>query len=296
MAMLAGALGGSAISGLFGMQAGKSQANAAKYAANLQYGLGQQQLAQNQAQFQTTQQNAAPWLQAGKQGLGSLSQLLSTPGQGLLTPWSQQFQPPPQFQAPTAAQAAQTPGYQFALQQGQNALQNSAAARGGLLSTGAAKTLDQYSQGLASQTYGDTYNRAMAEYQQNYAHALGEYQQNYNIFQGNQTNQFNRLAALSGIGQTAASTLGGQSNQASAIGAGIAGTIGGQVGGSIQNAGAARASGYAALGNAFGGAGSNISQYALLQQLLNQQQGGAFQPQGYNSPEAPPPEAPTYFG
>jgi hypothetical protein len=267
MAMLAGALGGSVIQGIFGGQAGKAQANAAKYSAQLQYNLGQNQLAQNQAQFQTTQGNIAPWLQAGKQGLGTLSNLISTPGQGLLTPWTQQFQ------APTGAQAAQTPGYQFALQQGQNAIQIGAAARGGLLSTGAAKTLDQYSQGLASQTYADTYNRA-----------LTEYQQNYNIFQGNQTNMFNRLAAVSGIGQTAASTLGGQSNQASAIGAGIAGTMGGQVGQSIQNAGAATASGYAALGNAFGGAGSNISQYALIQQMLQQQQqaAGGFQQQGYN--------------
>jgi len=267
MAMLAGALGGSLISGIFGAQAGKAQANAAKYAAGLQYNLGEQQLGQNQAQFNTTQQNIAPWLQAGKQGIGTLSSLLNTPGQGLLTPWTQQFQ------APTAAQAAQTPGYQFALEQGQNAVQNSAAARG------AAKTLDQYSQGLASQTYADTYNRALAEYQQN-----------YNIFQGNQTNQFNRLASLSGVGQTAATNLGGQSNQASQIGANIAGTIGGQVGGSIQNAGAATASGYAALGNAFGSAGSNISQYALLQQLMQQQQqtNAGFQPQGYNPADVAP--------
>ena len=269
MAMLAGALGGAAIQGIFGMQAGKAQANAAKYAAGLQYNLGEQQLGQNQAQFNTTQQNIAPWLQAGKQSINTLANILNPGPGGLLAPFSEQFQ------APTAAQAAQTPGYQFALEQGQNAIENSAAARGGLLSTGAAKTLDQYSQGLASQTYADTYNRALAEYQQN-----------YNIFQGNQTNQFNRLASLSGIGQQAATNLGGQSNQASQIGANIAGTIGGQVGGSIQNAGAATASGYAALGNAFGSAGSNISQYALLQQLMNQQQQNQVpqSPAGYYTP------------
>src|SRR5277367_6069142 len=128
-------LGGSLISGIFGSQAGKAQANASKYAANLQYGLGEQQLNQNQSQFNTTQQNQAPWLKAGTQGIGTLAQLLSTPGQGLLTPWTQEFQ------APTAAQAQATPGYQFQQQQGQNAVQNSAASQGGLLSTGAQKTL-----------------------------------------------------------------------------------------------------------------------------------------------------------
>jgi hypothetical protein len=251
MAAIAGILGGSAVGGLFGMGAGKAQANAAKYAANLQYQLGEQQLQQNQSQFNTTQKNIAPWLQAGTQGIGTLAGLLSTPGQGLLTPWTQQFQ------APTAAQAAATPGYQFTLQQGQNAIQNSAAAQGGLLSTGALKTLDQYTTGLANQTYGDVYNRA-----------LTEYQQAYNIYQGNQTNEFNRLASLSGIGQTAAQNLGAQSNQASAINAGTIASMGGQVGASLLNMGGAQASGYAALGNALGGGLSNISQYALLQNLL----------------------------
>jgi hypothetical protein len=249
---------GSAISGVLGMAGGKAQANAAKYAANLQYQLGQQSLSFQQQQYNRKQQNIAPWLKAGTQGINSLSQLLSTPGQGLLTPWTEQFQ------APTGAQAAATPGYQFALQQGQNAVQNSAAARGGLLSTGAQKTLDQYSQGLADQTYSDTYNRA-----------LGEYQQRYNIFQGNQSNEFNRLAALSGIGQTATSQLGTFGQQAASNIAGINANTGAQVGNSINLGAAATASGYAGLANSINGGISNVNQYMLLQQLLQGQGGGA---------------------
>lgn len=256
---LAAGIGGisSIASGILGGQGGKAQASAAKYAANLQYQLGSQQLKQNQSQFNTTQNNIAPWLRAGSQGIGTLSQLLSTPGQGLLTPWNDTFQ------APTAAQAAATPGYQFALGAGQGAIQNSAAAGGGLLSTGTLKSLDQYSQGLADTTYQQTYNNA-----------LTQYQQAYNIFEGNQTNQFNRLASLSGIGQQAASTLGQQSNQASQIGAGIAANTGLQVGNSIQNAGAATASGYAGIANAINGGASNISQYLLLQNMLGGGSGG----------------------
>lgn len=235
--------------------ASSTQAGAAKSAAGLQYQLGEQQLQQNQNQFNTTQANIAPWLQAGRQGLGSLSSLLSTPGQGLLTPWTQQFN------APTAAQAQATPGYQFMQGAGQGAIQNSAAAGGGLLSTGTQKTLDQYSQGLADTTYQQTYNNA-----------LTQYQQAYNIFQGNQTNEFNRLASLSGVGQTAATNLGQQSNQSSQIGAQIAGNTGAQVGNSMINMGAAQASGYAGVANALNGGVSSISQYALLNSLLN---GGA---------------------
>src|SRR5271157_5210800 len=98
MSFVAVAIGGGALIGAIGAGfAGSEQAGAATNASQLQYNLGQQQLQQNQNQFNTTQANMAPWLQAGKQGLGTLSSLLSTPGQGLLTPWTQQFQ------APTAA-------------------------------------------------------------------------------------------------------------------------------------------------------------------------------------------------
>jgi hypothetical protein len=233
--------------------ASSQQAGAAESAAQLQYNLGEQQLQQNQSQFNTTQKNIAPWLQAGTQGIGTLAGLLGTPGQGLLTPWTQQFQ------APTAAEAQATPGYQFTQGAGQGAIQNSAAAGGGLLSTGTQKTLDQYSQGLADTTYQQTYNNA-----------LTQYQQAYNVFQGNQTNEFNRLAALSGVGQQSATQLGQLSNQSSQIGAQIAGNTGAQVGNSLINMGAAQASGYAGVANALNGGISSISQYALLQSLLNQ--------------------------
>lgn len=65
------------------------------------------------------------------------------------------------------------PGYQFTLQQGQNAVNNSAAARGGLLSGAAAKGLADYTTGLANQTYGDAYNRYMQNRQQTYNELTG---------------------------------------------------------------------------------------------------------------------------
>lgn len=220
-----------------------SQANASENAANVQQTDQQASLAEQQREFNINQQNQAPWLQAGTQGIGTLSGLLSTPGQGLLTPWTQQFQ------APTADQAAQTPGYQFQLQQGNEALQNSAAARGGLLSGNTLTAMDQYSQGLASTNYQQVYNNA-----------LQQYQQSYNIFQGNQTNEFNRLAALSGVGQQTAQSLGSQGQAAASNIANINATSGQQIGQSLQNAGAATASGYAGIANSLnGGIGNYLS-------------------------------------
>lgn len=135
--------------------------------------------------------NLNPYLDAGKSATGTLSDMLSTPGKGLLENWTNTFQ------APTAEQAAQTPGYQFQLKAGQDAIQNSAAAKGGLLSGGTLADLNKYSQGLASENYQNTFSNA-----------LSQYQNAYQSFLNNQNNTYNRLAGMSGQGLNAASTAG----------------------------------------------------------------------------------------
>jgi len=51
------------------------------------------------------------------------------------------------------------PGYQFALQQGQQATQNAAGVRGSPFGGQALAAIDQYTQGLANQTYQNSFNR-----------------------------------------------------------------------------------------------------------------------------------------
>jgi hypothetical protein len=92
-----------------------------------------------------------PYQTAGTQGLGALQATAGT------------------FQAPTAAQAAATPGYQFQLAQGEQAINNSAAARGMLQSGGTAKGLDQFATGLASTNYQNAYNNSLASFNANQA-------------------------------------------------------------------------------------------------------------------------------
>jgi hypothetical protein len=248
---IAAAIGiGSAIGGIGSIISGNTQAGAAKSAAQLQAQEAANSLAFQKQEFGTQQANEAPFLQAGQGAVGELSGLTNTPGQGLLTPWTGQFQ------APSAQQAAATPGYQFQLQQGEQALQNSAAAQGGLLSGGTATALDQYSQGLAS-----------TDYQQVYNNALQQYQQSYNQFENNQANEYNRLAGLAGTGQVSAGQLGQEGAQAAGNVAGINASAGQQIGGNINLAGAATASGYAGLTNSLGAGSNSIGQLALLQAL-----------------------------
>jgi len=59
---------------------------------------------------------------------------------------------------------AQDPGYQFRLQQGQRGLDNSVAARGMNLSGAALKGATAYNSGMASQEYGNAYQRYMDKY------------------------------------------------------------------------------------------------------------------------------------
>lgn len=257
----AAGIGTAAIGAHAAGQAAQTQSNAADYAANLQHQDAQAALDFQKQQYTTNQANEAPWLKAGQGAVTNLSSLLA-PGGDLTKQWTGEFQ------APTAAEAAATPGYQFQLQQGEQALQNSAAAQGNLLTGGTAKALDQYSQGLASTNYQQAYNNA-----------LTQYQQSYNQFQQGQANQYNRLAGLAGLGQTSAGQLSSAGQSAANNVSNIMLGSGQQIGNDVQNAAAARASGYVGSANAYGGAlsnvGSNIGQYATLASLLNANNGSS---------------------
>jgi len=229
------------------------QSNAAQSAAELSYEAQMNALNFQKEQWAQTQQNQEPFLQAGQQAVGQLSALMA-PGGALTQQWDQQFT------APTAAQAAATPGYQFALQQGLQGMERGAAARGNLLSGGTLQAEQQYGQGLASQTYQQTFNNA-----------LTQYQQAYNQFQQGQTNLYNRLAGLAGTGQVSASTL-GQQGQAAASNIGNIYQVGAQQqGNALQNAAYQNASGYNAAAGAIGQGIGGLSNAYLLSQLMNSQ-------------------------
>jgi len=113
-------------------------------------------------------------------------------------PFGQQWQPPGQqamptlpgyakppafsfkdFVAPTEAEAGNEAGYKFGLQQGEQALQNSAAARG-ILNTGMTlKDILDYGRNAATQQYGNVWNRSAQAYAMNRGNALDTYNVNY---------------------------------------------------------------------------------------------------------------------
>jgi len=128
------------------------------------------------------------------------------------------------------------PGYQFRLSEGIKGLENSAAARGGLLSGSVLKGIQRYGQDNASQ----------------------EYQKAFDRYQVNRANQLNPLQSLIGQGQTAATTLGSAGSQYAQ-----------NAGEAYQTGANARASGYVGSANALtGGIGSYLS-YMQNKDLLS---------------------------
>lgn len=71
----------------------------------------------------------------------------------------------PKFGGVTMADLTQDPSYQWRIGQGQQALEQSAAARGLLNTGGTLKDLLNYGQNAASQEFGNVWGRKMAEYQ-----------------------------------------------------------------------------------------------------------------------------------
>jgi hypothetical protein len=233
-AVAGGAIVGGVASSVIGGNAAKSaantQADAATYSADLQ----------NQA-IQQERTDLQPYAYFGQSSINPLIQALgynAIQGENGLYSWTKDGSSPLQqtfsygdFTAPTGAEAAATPGYQFTLDQGLKAAQNSASARG-LGSSGAAiKGAEKYATGLADSTYGDTYNRSLSAYTTNRNNALGNFTTNYGVASDNA----NKLLGLVTLGQNSAAMQGATGVQgansvantvASAANAQAAGTVG----------------------------------------------------------------------
>lgn len=162
-----------------------------------------------------------PWRAAGANALGQLTQGMASGGE-----LTRNF---------TMGDFQADPGYAFRQAEGQKAITNSAAARGGLLSGAAAKAMARYSQGLASAEFGSAYNR----------------------FNGDRDQKYNKLASLAGVGQVAANQNGQNAMQVGQnVSAGMMNTAQ-QNGNNMMGASNARASSYMAQGNALTGVINN---------------------------------------
>jgi hypothetical protein len=226
--------GGSLLGGLLG-------SGSAQSAANTQAQSAQNALDFQKQQFATTQAQGAPYRGAGYNALNTLGGL----GSGTYQMYDAQGNPTGTGTGTgyltkeyTPADFAQgiDPGYQFRLQQGQEATNRMANMGGGLISGNALKGAEDYTQGLASQEYGNAFNR----------------------FQTNRGNIYNTLAGIAGLGNAAYGT-------SASAGTSAANTIGN----TIQGIGQAQAAGTVGASNAISGGLQNAGNQYYLSQLLS---------------------------
>lgn len=219
---MSGFIAGSVIQGYGANRAAKEQSKAMDRATAAQAESARQSIEAQERMFERQIGLQEPFRQAGVNALPELVEA------SRYTPFGME-------------QFRQDPGYGFRLQEGLRALENSAAARGGLLSGNAMRGITRYGQGLASEEFGNAFNRYQAE----------------------RAARLNPLQYLAGVGQSTTATMAGQAGN---LGAGLASTYGQMGQNMAQNAmamGNIKASSYANMANALTGG---------LNQYLNREQ------------------------
>jgi len=180
--------------------AGQLQADSSKYAADI-----------SQKQYEQTRKDQMPWLTAGKNALGDLTQYVDNSAD-YNDKWGGRIESAYQNGQLTGGldpnNFQNDPSYQFRKQEGMDGIQSSAAASGSLLSGAALKSLNQYNSDLASQEYGNAWSRDQAEKQNLMSTLSGNRSQDYQLFSNEDSRLYNQLANMAGVGQQTANTLG----------------------------------------------------------------------------------------
>lgn len=195
--------------------AGNQQAAAAGEAAGIQSAAMDRALAEQKRQFDAQQTNLKPWLEAGGRALTELENFDQN--------------------NPAFSFTQDDPSYTFRFNEGLKALQNSAAARGTLLSGNTMRSITDYGQQAASQEYQNAFNR----------------------YQTTRGQKLNRIQSLAGVGQSAV-------QQANSAGQNYANSMGNLVTGQGQaqaqgmtDAAGAKTMGWVGAGNAILGGLNN---------------------------------------
>lgn len=216
-AVVGGAIIGGVASNSAAKKAAKAQENATDKATGVELEM-----------FNQTRDDQKPWRDAGTQALSQMLAGTKTGGE-----FNRNFK---------MSDFVKDPGYAFRMQQGQQGIERSASARGGVLNGGALKEQTRYGQEFASGEYGKAYDR----------------------YNNDLTTRFNRLSSIAGTGQTATAQTGALGTQ-----------VAGQIGENYLQAGNARASGYVGSANAINNGAQTIGNYFMSQQMMKPTNVGA---------------------
>jgi hypothetical protein len=234
-------IGSAILGGVASSKASKAQQQATETAAAASRDTTQASIEAQERMFNRQVALQEPFRETGLAAQNRLADLLGISGRTDAPGYGYGLQP---F---TMAQYQADPGYGFRLKRGLDAMERTAAARGGLLSGNQMRGAMEFGQDLASQEYGNAFNR----------------------FQTERANILNPLQSLGGVGQTSANAL---TSAAGNLGAGMAnayGNLGSALSANAIGAGNARASGYMGATNALAGGVGQYLNYRQNQQLMD---------------------------
>jgi hypothetical protein len=247
------ALGGAAASGISGImgagaarQAGQAQSQASMMSALIQAQQAEAARQQQQKMYEESVARMEPFRLGGVAATNRMQELYGIGGNQAAAGYGSYAQP---F---SMADYQADPGYAFRVQQGQQAIDRSAAARAGLQSGAALKEAARFGQEMGSQEYGNAYNRFLQQREL-------------------------QLRALQGLASPGASMAAQTGQLGVQTGANIANTMlgaGQALGQGIEQAGQARASSYMGGQSALQGALSGIGENAMAAALYNRRYGG----------------------
>ena len=237
--------GTSLMGGLFGAGASQKAAQAQSQASIMSAMLQAQQAAAAQAaqerMYREGVERMEPFRQGGVAATNRMLELYGIGGQPTAEGYGSYAQP---F---SMADYQADPGYAFRVQQGQQAIDRSAAAQAGLQSGSALKAAARFGQEMGSQEYGNAYNRFLQQREL-------------------------QMRSLQGLASPGASMASQTAQLGTQTGANIANTMigaGQAMGQGIEQAGQARASSYMGGASALQGALGGIGQNAMLYSMMN---------------------------
>jgi len=184
MSVVAAAVVGSAVVGGYSAyKSGKAQEKAAKESAKSQEAIADENVALQRELAEQQREDFAPWRDIGEQALNQMWEGVQSGA----------------FEVGDI-DVTKDPGYQFRMDQGIEALDKSAAARGRLLSGAQQKGVTDYSQNVASQEYANAYAREANEKARKYNMLSG-------LSSGGQASAAGQAQATSNLASTSGNIL-----------------------------------------------------------------------------------------
>jgi len=213
-------LGGALISSHASQSAANTQAAATQQASNEQLQM-----------YQQSRGDLAPWMNSGTMAMGGLNAFMGVNPDGSVNPNA----PGLRSFTPADLTANLDPSYGFMKSEGENAILDNASALGGIDSGKTRKDLMTFGENLASQEYGNAWNRWTAQ----------------------QGSIFSRLMGISSLGESAAAGVGN-----------LGATTAGNYGNLVTSGANAQAAGTVGAANAYTGGINSLFQSYMLSQLF----------------------------